>query len=144
MADSVENLKELNLESYQPDATTPLLDALGFTFNKLKKFLIGKEDYKVLVTIMTDGEENASREYSGSTIKKMVEDLKEEGWTFTYIGTDHDVEKIAVNLSINNMMLFEKSEAGIQDMFFKEREARLSYYKKMEDGQVNDENYFKK
>ena len=53
-----------------------------------------------MVTILTDGEENASKKYSGIAIKKMIELLSEGNWTFTYIGTDHDVEKFASNMSI--------------------------------------------
>ena len=70
-------------------------------------------------------------EYKGSDIKKIIEELKLNNWTFSYIGTDHDVEKFAVALSINNAMSFDKDEAGIKSMFLKERNARRSYYQKI-------------
>ena len=50
----------------------------------------------------------------------MIEELSEGNWTFTYIGTDHDVEKIATNLSIKNSMVFEKNVEGIKTMFEEE------------------------
>lgn len=72
---------------------TPLYDAIGFSVSKLKQELASKTNYNVLVTILTDGAENNSKEYTRETIKKMSDELSEDNWTFTYIGTDHDVEK---------------------------------------------------
>ena len=51
-----------------------------------------KEDKKVLV-IVTDGYENASREYTGEAIKKLVEEKEEAGWLIVYLGSDHDIYK---------------------------------------------------
>lgn len=91
---------------------------------------------------MTDGEENASKDFSANSIKKLVEELKEKRWTFTYIGTDHDVEKIASSLSINNTMMFEKNEEDIKSMFFKEQNARANYSKKISQNEETSSNYF--
>jgi len=56
----------------------------------------------VLVTIITDGEENSSKEFTGQMIKKMIDELKALGWVFTFIGANIDVEKVAAQISINN------------------------------------------
>ena len=93
------SLRLFNSGTSKPDSITPLYDAMGFSFSKMQKVLESTNDYNVLVTILTDGEENASKEYSGIAIKKMIEELSEGNWTFTYIGTDHDVEKFASNIS---------------------------------------------
>ena len=135
-------LKQIDNKSYNPDANTPLFDAMGFSINKLKNSLQEQTEYNVLVTIMTDGEENASQEFSGNAIKKLVEELKENRWTFTYIGTDHDVEKIASSLSINNTMLFEKNKGGIKSMFMKEQSARANYFRKIRFNEDTTSNYF--
>jgi len=140
--DPASKLKQIDDKSYKPDASTPLFDAMGFSINKLKQSLQGQTDYNVLVTILTDGEENASKEFSGNGIKKLVEELKQNRWTFTYIGTDHDVEKIALSLSINNTMIFAKSEAGIKDMFLKEQSARAKYSQKIRSKEDTSSNYF--
>jgi hypothetical protein len=79
------------------------------------------------VTVFTDGAENDSKEFTGKAIKKLVKDLKSQNWTFTYIGTDHDVEKMAENLSIQNTMSFTNSNEGINEMFEKESRARVKY-----------------
>jgi len=125
--DPVSNLKQIDDKNYQPNALTPLYDALGFSINKLKLHLQDRTDYNVLVTVLTDGLENASKEFSGSDIKKLVEELKQNHWTFTYIGTDHDVESAAISISINNTMIFEKNEDDIKKMFKKEKLARVRY-----------------
>jgi hypothetical protein len=115
---------------------------MGFSINKLKNSLQEQIEYNVLVTIMTDGEENASKEFSGNAIKKVVEELKENRWTFTYIGTDHDVEKIASSLSINNTMMFEKNEGDIKNMFMREQSARADYSRKIRFNEDTSSNYF--
>ena len=140
--DPASKLKQIDDKTYKPDATTPLFDAMGFSINKLKQSLQGQTDYNVLVTILTDGEENASKEFSGKDIKKLVEELKQNRWTFTYIGTDHDVEKIAASLSINNTMIFEKNDIDIKRMFMKEQSARTKYSEKIRFNEDTSSNYF--
>jgi hypothetical protein len=108
----------------------------------LKQALKDQTDCNVLVTILTDGAENASKEYSGKDIKKLVEELKQNSWTFTYIGTDHDVENIAASLSIGNTLRFEKNEADIKRMFLKEQGARASYSNKIRLKEDTSSNYF--
>lgn len=140
--DPVDRLNEIDADQYQPNAATPLFDAIGFAVTKLRQVVQNQPNCNVLVTIMTDGEENASREYSGKQIKELIEQLKNEKWTFTYIGTDHDVDKIALNLSITNTLIFEKNEAGIKDMFLKERKSRDMYYSKVQRNEDTKDNFF--
>ncbi len=128
----VEELGLIDKDKYQPDSMTPLFDAMGFGIAKLQKVLEKEKKYNVLVTILTDGLENASREYSGTAIKKLVQQLKLENWTFTYIGTDHNVEDFAASISITNTLNFIKSEQGTHTMFQKEREARTNYSRKLD------------
>jgi hypothetical protein len=96
----------------------------------------------VLVTIFTDGEENDSKEYSGKLIKKMVEERKAQKWTFTYIGTDHDVEKFALSLSITNFVKFKKSKEGIKHNFLGEERARYRYSEKIRSNLPTENNFY--
>lgn len=89
----------LNEENYKPDDNTPLYDAMGSAILKMKHEIFEKPDTHVLVTIFTDGMENASREFSGKEIKKMVEEFKAQGWAFTYLGTDHDIHAAADSIA---------------------------------------------
>ena len=142
--DDVSKLNTIDSSNYKPDAMTPLYDAMGFGFTKLKTALESQMDYNVLVTILTDGEENASREYTGTVIKNMIEELSEGNWTFTYIGTDHDVEKMATNLSIKNSMSFDKNTDGIDSMFAEEFQSRRLFSKNIREKNDFKENYFQK
>jgi hypothetical protein len=84
------------------------------------------------VTIITDGYENASCEYSLTAITSLIESYKDEGWQFTYIGADHDVEHVAFTLHIDHHLTFEKTSAGTQAMFAKERSSRGRWLDKAE------------
>ena len=142
--DPVEKLELIDGSRYKPDASTPLYDAMGFSFAKLRQVLENTKDYNVLVTIMTDGEENASKEYTGPAIKKLIEELKLNRWTFTYIGADHDVEKFARSMSIPNTMAFEKNVDSMNDMFLKEKFARTEYSKKIRMNEQTNTDFYDK
>ena len=122
-------LQQLTLADYHPNSMTPLHDAIGLSVSKLRNVLAstGATNFQVLVTVLTDGEENASREYSRASIKKMVEELKEQDWTFTYIGANHDVDRAADGLAIDNKLAFSQDSAEMSLMFEKERMARRRY-----------------
>jgi hypothetical protein len=121
----------LTTETYVPGASTPLYDAIGKTLTWLERDLHEDPNVSVIVTIITDGYENCSREYSLKTVKALIKHLKEEGWSFAYMGTDHDVDGVTVSLSITNVVKFEKTEEETQAVFEKERRARKRFNQKM-------------
>ncbi|MGE5356601.1 MAG: VWA domain-containing protein [Deltaproteobacteria bacterium] len=140
--DPVSKLQTIDDSRYKPDSMTPLYDAIGFSLKKLRELVENQTGYNVLVTIMTDGEENASREYSGQAIRSMIEELKKKNWTFTYIGADHDVEKFAKSISVNNSLAWQKDTAGTAEMFAKDNEARIMYAMKIRNKQHVTDDYF--
>ena len=87
---------------------------MGISLNALRKKVT--EDDKVLVTLVTDGYENASKEYSGKAIMALVDELKAKGWVFAYIGANQDVEAVAVTISITNTLRFSATSAGVHGM----------------------------
>ena len=135
--------KPLQPRDYNPCGGTPLYDAIGMGIAKLNAQT--SEEDSVLVTIITDGEENCSEEYSLKMIKNLIEKLKKQNWTFTFIGTDDlDVESIAMDMSIDNHLRFAEDEAGTQAMFACENRARERYNKCRAAGNVVEEGcYFK-
>lgn len=110
---SVSRMSEIDLDTYKPQGGTPLYDAMGKSLILLKQHLFNREDNHVSVTILTDGEENASREFNSRDIRILVQSLKELGWEFVYIGTEHDVLRVSKDLAIDNCHSFHKSEAGL-------------------------------
>lgn len=138
----VETLTELNTALYRPNSDTPLYDAMGHAFQRLRTQLELIKNYHVLVTIFTDGQENASKEFSGDAIKKLIEELKGQQWTFTYIGANHDVEKFAHRISIHNTITFESNPESVHHSLAQERSARIRYYQNRRQNKVSGEDYF--
>ena len=140
--ENVLSLEKLNTENYRPGASTPLLDAMGFSLTRLRNELEGNKDYHVLVTVFTDGEENASQEYTGTAIKQLVEELKQGPWTFTYIGTDHDVHSFSARISINNVIMYNKTDKGVNDYAAKERSSRMRFNEELKKNNLSKNNYY--
>jgi uncharacterized protein YegL len=141
----ITKVKLLNESTYNPNCNTPLYDALGESLTRIRYKINQEEDHHVLVTILTDGEENSSREFSGQMIRKMINELKALGWVFTFIGANIDVEKVASQISVNNFISFNQTNEGTQEMFLKESNSRMKYFDKMSKGESKEklaEKYF--
>jgi len=130
----VANVEELTSRMYRPCCGTPLFDAMGKSLNDLLKHIQDDKNATAVVTVITDGMENASREYSGAAIKALVNRLKdEEGWNFAYIGTNQDVQAVADSLSIENTMFFDDSSAGMSRAWSTERKAKTAMFSRMQE-----------
>lgn len=121
----------LAMEDYEPCCCTPLYDAMGFTLTSMRNHVKRIEDSVVVVTIITDGLENASKEYTGYAVKHLVEDLKREGWTFTYMGANQDSVEVAFNLSIRNARNFDYTHHGTMAGMAKETSTRMNFYARL-------------
>ena len=126
---TVDSDKKLKWTDYQPDDCTPLFDAMGRSLNDLKKH-VNDEDV-VLVTIITDGYENASREYCGRDVKNLVAELKAKGWVFAYIGTNQDVDAVANDMGIRSRMSYEYSDTGAECMFNIEHSSKKRFFDRL-------------
>ena len=104
---------ELAAAEYQPRASTPLLDAVGHGVTVLDK---GKQPgERCILAVMTDGLENASREYTKETIKALLDrKQKEDGWLVLYLGAGHDAwaQAGAIGLHAGNVASFSKMAMG--------------------------------
>ena len=110
----ITKVPDLNEKDYQPTDNTPLY-----------------EDDDVLVTVITDGYENSSREWNHERIFKLVEDLKKKNWLFTYIGANQDALAVARDMGIDHSMNFRSDVNGTKEMFLKERRSRKAFYDKL-------------
>ena len=129
----IKDAANLTSEDYQPCCCTPLFDAVGMTVQNLRTAIADDKTAAVLVTIITDGLENSSKEWNGAAVKKLIEECKGLGWNFAYIGADHDVEEVASRLSIKNTTVFEKSKKSCKMMWKKQMDAIGSYYDMIEE-----------
>lgn len=128
----VAEVEELTDKEYVPDCCTPLYDAMGLSLNHLRA-KVNDED-KVLVTIITDGEENYSTEYNSAAIKALVDSLKEKGWVFAYIGANQDVLKVAQTISVTNVMNFSSTDFGTGSAIASLRKSRDRMFSRIADG----------
>lgn len=114
------NLKEvpvLTESVYQPRGMTALYDAIGVT---MTKYLAEPTTDKTIVAILTDGEENSSREFSGEAIAKLIKTAEtEHGWEVLFLGANIDVNKIATQLNIQSgkFATFAASSKGMLDSY---------------------------
>ena len=120
--------RKLTLDDYEPCCCTPLYDAMGFTLTTMRNHVKKVDDAVVVVTIITDGYENASKEYTGMAVKKLVEELKSGGWTFTYMGANQDSVEVAFNLSIRNSRNFEATSGGTTQVMGKDTSTRMNFF----------------
>ena len=127
----VKDVEELTADTYRPKCCTALYDAMGMSLNALRPKVA--EDDKVLVTVVTDGYENASKEYCGKAIRALVDELKAKGWVFAYIGANQDVEAVAATISITNVLNFEATVEGTAMMSSKLCSARKKLYGRIAD-----------
>ena len=123
--------RSLTMDDYQPCCCTPLYDEMGFTLTSMRNHVKNIEDAVVVVTIITDGLENASKEYTGAAVKQLVEELKGEGWTFTYMGANQDSVEVAFNLSIRNARNFEYSAQGTMAGMAKDTSTRMNFFSRL-------------
>ena len=84
----IAEVEGLTTSTYTPRGATPLYDAIGTTITALAPEVNGRS---VLVIIMTDGQENASHEYTANKVKALIKAKEAEGnWTFVYLGANQD------------------------------------------------------
>ena len=135
--EKIESVKEITPAQYWPSGCTPLYDAMGLSFNALRKVV--KDGDHVLVTVITDGYENSSHIFSAEMIKELVDSLTAQGWVFTYIGANQDSEKTACGLGIKSTMDFQATVRGSVVMWDKMRSSQREYYKKVRRNKMTGE-----
>jgi hypothetical protein len=110
----METVKPIGSEEYRCGGWTPLYDAIGRGIGVLDEALDGKPGKAVLV-IMTDGLENASREFSFEKITELIKARQEHGWLVTFLGEGLDVAKQGAKLGTHaSSVAHYASRAGLQ------------------------------
>jgi hypothetical protein len=97
----LKQLHAMDRKHYVPDGATAMLDAVGQTIKRLEKDAAEIDVASVLVCIISDGLENASREYTYADIAEHIQRLTAtKRWTFTYLGSNQDLSQISQHLNI--------------------------------------------
>jgi len=117
----LEHIQALDLT---PRGKTALLDAVGKTIVSVGERLAALDESRrpgaVVVLIITDGRENASREYSLGNVRHLIQHQTERyQWAFAYLGADASTFADAKSLGINREAVrgYQKNRAGVRDLY---------------------------
>lgn len=101
----------------EPGGSTALFDAIGRTISTVKNY---KVDGKKILVIVTDGGENASKEFRNvNDIMKMISEMRADGWETIFIGADEGTlsQARAMGIDPNTSFSFDKSKAGARHVY---------------------------
>lgn len=98
-------IRPLSIRDYNPGGLTALYDTIGIAITQADRHINHlKQQYKpdmVMMVVITDGHENASREYTSHSVKQLIQEHeKSENWQFIYLGADFSNFEDADNLGI--------------------------------------------
>ena len=111
-------VKPLTTETYVPRASTPLLDALGRGINDLGQTLAAlpedRRPSQIVFVVVTDGQENASREFTKAQVGEMIKQRQQQDWQFVFLSADLDAITDAEHSGVlaSHAMAFDKTAQG--------------------------------
>jgi uncharacterized protein YegL len=111
---------QIDHQDYQANGGTALFDAIGKTVTHIDRVLkVLSKEWKVIVNIITDGLENASRSYTEQDIQNLIEDHQSKGWLFMYVGAHKEAKAEGKRMRIRpeNIVEVEANEQGIKNSF---------------------------
>lgn len=94
----LQDVPDLTEASFVPRGSTALLDAIGKTIAAISART--EEVDKVIIAILTDGQENTSIEFTGNQIKQIIEQQQAKGWTIIYLGANQDAFAVGASLGV--------------------------------------------
>ncbi len=106
----------------EPRGSTALYDALGFALNTLQSSIDALPDPvkpgNVQVVVVTDGEENASKEFTGPALKTLVtEKLEERNWDIVFLGANQDAVMKSAEIGVrpDSAMTYKADAKGVKE-----------------------------
>lgn len=113
----IQDVKPVTIDQCQPSGCTALMDSLGKSIDDAgQRLAVMKEEDRpsqILVVILTDGEENSSKEYTSDKIKQMITTQQNDfAWNFVFLGADFDAFKTAhlFGVSADNVHNYDKAQ----------------------------------
>lgn len=121
---AIADVPNLTAQTFVPRGSTALLDAIGNTINRAGARLSAMSEAdrpgKVIVVILTDGQENASHEFSKHKINDMIALQRDTyKWDFVFIGANQDAIATAADIGIrqDSALSYAANAAGTQHAF---------------------------
>jgi len=129
--DTIDDIQDLLIDNYLPFGATAMYDAIGISLKQLQQRLDSLENATAVVTIISDGEENSSIQYTLTDVSKQIDKLKKQGVMFVFMGTNQNVEVTAEALHIDNYQQFDYSAEGMAEAWENGMDASRQYYDRM-------------
>jgi hypothetical protein len=97
----VAEVTKLTRDTYQPRASTPLIDAAVKTIDAVEASLRSQPAAKVVICIQTDGQENSSTEHNWAELNALVKEKSAKGWQFNFMGVGIDAYDQGARMGIS-------------------------------------------
>lgn len=148
----VNSLEPLTQDSYKPSGWTALYDGVAHTIDRMNGLPTANDPNQIfLVTIISDGMENQSKEFAGTkgrnALAAKIGKLQETGrWTFTYMGANQDLSKVAKEMGLHtaNTMAFDATQTGYASGQHVNSTALKSYLRATKKGQTQTGEFYSK
>ena len=139
----IEQIQLLSRENYRPGGLTALLDGIGKSIESIRK----KYDYEikenlasVVMVILTDGGENASKFYTRNLVAEMIKELDATGkWTFSFLGADLDAVSASNDLNIRRENIISFSKRNYDGMMRQMSKSIMNYEAMKSEGNLKSD-----
>jgi hypothetical protein len=107
----IKEVKELTKETFVPRSGTPLIDTVCRAIKSAEQY--ADKDTKVVISILTDGQENSSTEFEWDDLKRLISQKEELGWEFDFMGAGIDAYAQGARMGVpdSNTMSYDKSDS---------------------------------
>jgi hypothetical protein len=121
----VRNVEQLSHLTYVPRGMTALYDAIGRTISNLN----GIKPTKAIVCILTDGAENASKQYTQAQVRELITGCEVRGWEVVYLGANQDSFGVGrtLGVKVGNTANFAATGVGLRSAYSATSNATASY-----------------
>jgi uncharacterized protein YegL len=136
----IEQVQFLSRENYKPGGLTALLDAIGRSMEQIQRNFsqeINENRATVVMVILTDGGENASKYYTHNLVAERIKELDATGkWTFSFLGADLDATNSSDRLNIRRENVVSFSKSNYSSMMKQVSESISKYTSRKSKGQI--------
>lgn len=121
----LEQVEPLSIVTYRPDGGTAMNDAIGQALTKL----LFESPEKAIISIFTDGQENASREYSRLQVKELVAQCEEKGYQVVFLAANMDEVSVGASMGLcaDATRAFSADAKGMQFAYLESSAAVTNY-----------------
>lgn len=129
----IADVKPLTTETFVPRGGTALTDALGKTLSTL----LATDNKNNIIVILTDGGENASREFTNDSVKKLTAACEAKKWQFVYLGANQDSFSVVSNYGMFRAVSanYSADSVGTRGAYATASSSTINYRKSVQDTQ---------